>query len=362
MATVVLNIAVQLSIEYENRNIEISLASVINTKWDLTMKYAKDLNSTGSGFADILSCPTGITMSGTTVMSTWINTQIRYIDDSIVCHAEAAHNGNNLDIFFNTEFNDIEFTQYDGSQIGVNSGSLVWDFSDTDNTRITLPGTGYFSADTIDDNFDSDNFSVSSTGSIFYPDWYFDNDSDAKLMSYWYVLEWSGLYNTFWSNTKIQQYIQANTNNTNSVHQTLWSTWSWYLELDINGDHTLFLYEIDKDIYNDSNEMLITSVLTGTWQSWGVWYLQQDLSIDTGTWSAYNFDFIGNDYALFIENTGSGALLYQIRWESSLTGSWIYLNPLSDSDPSIFSYLWSHVLIDDEGKLIGDMFEVFWLK
>jgi hypothetical protein len=70
MATVVLNIAVQLSVEYEKRNIEISLAGIIKTKGDLTIKYAKDLNQTGSGFVDILSCPTGITMSGTTIITT----------------------------------------------------------------------------------------------------------------------------------------------------------------------------------------------------------------------------------------------------------------------------------------------------
>lgn len=362
MATVVLNIAVQLSVEYDNRNIEVSMASIIKTKGDLSIKYSNDLNATWSGYVDILSCPTGITMSWTTVSPWVVDTTIRYLDNSIVCHASAAHNGIDLNIFFNSDYNDLEFAQFDGSQIGVNSGSLVWVFSDSDSTTITIPNTWYYSSDMIDDNFDSDNYSTSSTWGTLYPDGYYDNDNDAKLMTYGYILEWSWLYNAFWSNTKIKQYIQANPNNLNGIHQTLWSTWSWYLKVDINGDHAMFLYEIDRDIYNDSNEMVVNSVLTGTWQSGGVWYLQDDLSIATGTGSAYNFNFIENDYALFIENTGSWALLYQIRWESSVTWSWIYINPIDDTDESVLSYLWSHVLVDDQWKLIWDMFEVFWLK
>lgn len=361
MATVVLNIAVQLSVEYDNRNIEVTMSSIIKTKWDLAMKYARDLNMTGSGFVDILSCPTWITLSGST-LTTWITTEIWYMSGSIVCFSPAAHNGIDLSIFFNNSYDDIEYAQFDGSQVGVNSGSLVWTFWDSDSTQITIPNTSYFAADSYDDNFDSDNYSVSSSWSVFYPDWYFDNDSEGKLLLYWYVLEWAGLYNAFWSNTKIKQYIQANSNNLNLVHQTLWSTWSGFLKLDINWDHALFLYQIDKNVFIDSNEMIITSIYTGIWQTGWVWYLQNDLSIGTWTTDAFNFDFIGNDYALFIENTWSWALLYQITAESALSWSWVYINPLDDSDPSIFSYLWSHVFVDDEWKLIGDMFEVFWLK
>ena len=361
MATVVLNIAVQLSVEYDNRNIEVTMSSIIKTKWDLAMKYARDLNMSGSGFIDILSCPTGITLSGST-LTTGITTEIWYMSDSIICFAPAAHNGIDLSIFFNNSYDDIEYAQFDWSQVGVNSGSLVWTFWDSDTTQITIPNTSYFTADGYDDNFDSDNYSVSSSWSVFYPDWYFDNDSEGKLLLYWYVLEWAGLYNVFWSNTKIKQYIQANSNNVNSIHQTLWSTWSGFLKLDINWDHAISLYELNKNIYNDSKEIVVNSVLMGTWQSSGVWYLQNDLSIGASSIDAFNFDFIWNDYALFIENTWSWALLYQISAESTLSWSWVYINPLDDSDPSLFSYLWSHVFVDDEWKLIGDMFEVFWLK
>jgi hypothetical protein len=63
MATVVLNVATELSIEYNNRNIEISLMNIIETKGDLSMKFTRELNDTGSGFTDLLSCPTNISLS-----------------------------------------------------------------------------------------------------------------------------------------------------------------------------------------------------------------------------------------------------------------------------------------------------------
>jgi hypothetical protein len=46
MATVVLNVATELSVEYDKRNIEISLMNIIETKGDLSIKYSRELNNT----------------------------------------------------------------------------------------------------------------------------------------------------------------------------------------------------------------------------------------------------------------------------------------------------------------------------
>jgi hypothetical protein len=43
--------------------------------------------------------------------------------------------------------------------------------------------------DGYDDNFDSDNYQNSSTGSTYYPDNYLDNDADARALNYGYVIE-----------------------------------------------------------------------------------------------------------------------------------------------------------------------------
>lgn len=362
MATVILNIAVQLSSEFDIRNFEYSLENTIKLKWDLAMKYATSVNNSWNGFTDVISCPTNITMSGTTLRTNWITTEIRYIDDRIVCHAASAHNGIDLNIFFNASFTDLQFAEYDWFQIWINASNLVGNFSDTDSTQFTLANTSYLTWDSIDDNFDSDNYNIFSTGSIAYPDWYIDNDSDGRLLKYGYVLEWSDTYNIFWSNSEMKEYIGNNPNNSTPLFETLWTVTNGYLNIDVDNDHIISLYEIDKDMYDDSKEIIIKNVITGTSQSWGAWYLQNDMTIANSTNNAFNFDFSRNDYALFIENTGSGTLLYQIRWESIWDSKEIYINPLNDSDVSLFSYLWSHILTNTEWRLIGDMFEVYWLK
>jgi len=123
------------------------------------------------------------------------------------------------------------------------------------------------------------------------------------------------------------------------------------------------LYRIDETQYELSNELVIEEHLTGTGQSAGIGYLQDDLSLSyTLTGNEYNFNFVNNDYAIFIENTGTGSLLYRIRGEEAITGSGIYLTAIQDDDPSILSFLGSHMLIDDEGKLIGNQYEIFGLK
>lgn len=362
MATVVLNIAVQLSVEYDLRNIEISIWEIIKTKWDLTIKYAKDVNQTWDGFRDILSCPENITLSWSTIRTTWVDTELRFIDDTIVCHVNSAHSGNDLDIFFNSDYTDLEFAELWSSQVAINSWSLAWNFPDSDSTNISLANNWYFSPDGIDDNFDSDNNNIFSSWSLNYPDWYLDNDADARLLQYWYILEWSGFYNIFWSNSKIKKYIWDNSNNLDGINEILWDSSSTYLWIDANMDHAMYLYEIDKDIYDLSSELVVKSLLTWTGQTWWVWYIQNDLSISPDDSNAYDFDFSSNDYAIFIENTSSWALLYQLRAESWVTWSAVYINPLKDDDATILSHLWSHVFIDDEGKLIWDMLETFGLK
>lgn len=362
MATVILNIAVQLSVEYDNRNIEISLINLIEAKWDLSIKYAKDVNATGSGIVDIISCPEWITMSGSNLRTTGIDTEIRFLNSSILCKATNAHNAQDLDIYFNADYTDLEFAEYSWRQVVLNSSSVSWIFTDSDSTNIDLWSAWYLIWDGYDDDFDSDNYNISSSWSLYYPDNYEDNDADSKLLSYGYIIEDSGLFNVFWNNIKSKAYIRSNQNNINANHAVPWDVSSGYLYLDINKAHKIVLYRINPTVYNESNELIIEELLTWTWQAAGVWYLQDDLSIGTGTTDAYDFNFSSNDYALFVENTSSGALLYQIRWEVASSGSWIYINPLKDDDPILFEYLGWHMLIDDNGRLIWDQFEVFWLK
>lgn len=361
MATVVLNVATELSIEYDTRILEISLVNTIQTKWDLAIKYARELNDTGSWFVDVIGCPTDVTMSWSTAQTLSLSTTIRYLSGSVLCRW--SHNWSDIDFYFNAASDDLQFAEYQGYQVAINNWNTTATFPDSDATYIDTNASYPLSSDNIDDNFNSDTYSVYSTGSIYYPDWYIDDDADSRKMIYGYVIENTGLYSVFWSNTDMKNYINSNANNGDVLHQRLWNVSSWNLYLDINESFRLVLYRIRSSDYDTTKELIIEEKVTGTWEIAGIWYLQDDMSLSaTKTGNEYNFDFTVNDYALFLENTSTGALLYRVRWEDALTGSGIYLNPLQDDDTSIFWYLWSHMLIDEEERLIWSQFEVFGLK
>jgi len=276
--------------------------------------------------------------------------------------ATTTYNGEYLKIFFNSGATDINTADLGWYQVIVNSWSLSWVFSDGDSTFIDINTSSYFSPDDIDDNFDSDNYSSSSTWSIYYPDSYEDNDSKSRKLNYGYIIEGSGLFNVFWSNLKMKQYIHDNSNNLDPINQRIWTVWSGALYLDIAWDHKIVLYRIDSQSYNDTNELIFNQRIV-SWDSWAdVGYLQNDLTLDSGTWSAYEFDFINNDYSLFIENIWSGALLYQINWVDLSNWKDLYIVPLQDDEPWFFSFLGSHMLVDQEWKLVWDQLEVFGLK
>jgi len=73
----------------------------------------------------------------------------------------------------------------------MSSANQVDTFSDTDTTNINITASYPLSSDNIDDNFDSDNYTIYSTGTTLYPDGYVDNDADARLLNYGYVIEGS---------------------------------------------------------------------------------------------------------------------------------------------------------------------------
>lgn len=360
MATVILNVAAELSSEYEIRNIEVSLINTIQTKSDLAMKYSTSVNSNGSGFIDTVWCPDSVDMIGTTQSTLGISTVLK--NNLWVIFCQWVHAWENFEIYFNSGSTDLSYAQYKWVEVNINSSLTNNTFSDSDTTQIDVSSSFPLVADNIDDSFDSDNYKIFSTGSILYPDIFSDDDVEARLKTYWYVIENSEPYNVFWSNDEMQRYIDENTNNLDNYYNALGSTWSGYLYLDIAASHRIILFEISKSDYIEAKELRVTSQIQWPDASAGLWYLQQDMSLASGTGSAYIFDFTTHDYALFIDNTSSDALLYQITWEDALTGSWLYITPLKDDDTALYSFLGSHMLIGQDGNLIGTQLELFGLK
>jgi len=337
-------------------------STLISTKGDLAMKYAREVNKNGSWFIDVISCPTNITLSWSSVRTTGITTQLRLESSTILCKGTSVHAWNDLDIYFNADYDDLLFAEYNGSQVAINSSILTGTFGDSDVTNINLGTSWFLSPDGIDDNFDSDNYSASSTWSTYYPNGYSDDDDAWRLASYGYVIEDSWLFNVFWSNLPMQNYIAGNSYNTNPAREKLWDINSGYLYLDIDTSHRMVLYEIDRESYSVASELKIINTYTGTWELAGLWYLQSDMTLDSWTWSAFDFDFTTTDYALFVENTSSWALLYKVSGEDAVSWNEIYISPLKDDDNALFSFYGSHMLVDEQWRLIGEQLEVFWLK
>jgi hypothetical protein len=84
MAVLVLSIASILESNIQTQNIIRALSSNIVSKAKLSMKYADILNRNGSGFVDILGCPTSVSMSGATISSITSST-LTYATGSIYC-------------------------------------------------------------------------------------------------------------------------------------------------------------------------------------------------------------------------------------------------------------------------------------
>lgn len=375
MAVVVINVAATFSLEYQRQKLNTSFSNILKYKSAITVKYERDLNESSSrnaswiSFIDTLSCPKNISLSGATLSAT-IDTNLIYEQDLFRCRG--TYNSENLDIYFNSGATDIYLAKLWLYEIPLSSSQLSGTFSDFDTTFLDLWTDAYSTTpDGVDDNFDSDNYLVTSTGTLAYPGWYIDNDANARITHYGYVVPNSGLYNIFWSNDKIQKYIEENTHNTWSLSPNihlLGSSGVKRVFLDSDKEFRLVLYKIDKIRFNDTGETIIQDSIFWTWQLASLWYIQDtpDLSL-SATWATgrndYIFDFNSNDYAIFIENTSTGALLYQLHVEEA-TPTWqlVYSVPLKDDEPTLISYLASHIFVDTTGRLISDMREFFYLK
>ena len=99
---------------------------------------------------------------------------------------------------------------------------------------------------------------------------------------------------------------------------------------------------------------------------WRLWYIQNNGTVSTGglsikTGNELIFDFINNDYAVFLNNNSTGTLFFNLRAYTT-SGSWVYINGIDDSDTLINRFLWNDIIIDSDGKYMSNQFQVIWLK
>ena len=290
----------------------------------------------------------------------WINSWIRYIQIR-----ENSWNYKYLDL--------KEVKIYESVNSGVTwTNERQWEreFNDSDNTLISFDDTWTIWWDNYDDNFNSDDYKVTSTGSIYYPGWYQDDDVVARLTIFWDVRDSNTYQNIFWSNYETNAFVDKNTNNNDSLNLKIGDIDDANLYLDFFSDSEnikfdLKLYEFDRSAYENQNTLLLKKSYKIDDLTMNSWFLQMNnwelwLST-TRTADTMSFDFKNKDYALFVINKLDSNLSYRITWETT-TWTGIYINPIDDSWTWIIESLSNHMIIWDEKNFIWEQFIVVWNK
>ena len=312
----------------------------------------RSLNLNWTWFIDNMSCPdwATITMSWNTVIS---NTWSFLTNDGTDIYCYATHNSIPLYIFFNSDFTDFSTASYDWysvSLIGWIATTLFWD---SDSTSLDFSAYNYFTPDWFDDDYNSDNYAVTSTWNSFswtyYNDFVQDDDVLWRKTLIGYVSSDVWFKNIFWNTTKTTNIIRDNENNSDPLNVRIWNITDWTLHFDIDNNYSIKLLKFSKTTYDNTNELKWLDAYNSTNFAW-VGYLQSDMTLSSAkTGSEYSFDFSNYDYAIFLKSTSNWALLYWMKWENISDWKWIYIIPIDDSGTGSVTYLWNEILISNDG-------------
>jgi len=82
-------------------------------------------------------------------------------------------------------------------------------------------------------------------------------------------------------------------------------------------------------------------------------YLQNDLSVSSGTTHARVFDLKNKSYAIFLASSGAlGDFLKYKYYFTNGSGSMIYTVPLDDASPNQMVYYGNNIIMDAEGLYV----------
>jgi len=266
-------------------------------------------------------------------------------------------------------FKEVEIFESSGGWWGKNR---EWEreFNDSDSTLISFDETWTVWWDDFDDNFNSDDYKVTSTWSIYYPWWFQDDDVIPRLTIFGDVRDSNTYQNIFWSNYETNAFVEKNTNNNDGLNLKIWDITDANLYLDFFSDaenikFDLKLYEFDRAAYEDENTLLLKNSYKIDDLTMNSWFLQMynwELWLSTTrTANTMSFDFKNKDYALFVINKLPSNLSYRITWETT-TWTGLYINPLDDSWTWTIESLSNHMIIWDEKNFIWEQFVIVWNK
>lgn len=351
----------------EHFDIESKLYSNINSDWKILVDITKRYNNNGNWFIDNVSCPEigTVSMSWTTLKELiWTNLVFSW--SQVYC--EWIYNWNNLKLYFNEWFTDIPVADYNWSLVWITN--WVWNnsFWDIDSTYIDFSGSSYLSWDWIDDDFNSDNYKVTSTWNIlswiYYPLDFVDDDNLGRKVLFGLVSPNFWYKKVFWNTSKVLKIIDKNTNNDDLFNIKLWDVTSGVLNFDIDNNSYVKILRFDKNSYDNTNELILLETLTWSLSA-GIGYLQNNLwvlSLSVGiTWNEHIFDFKNNNYAVFLKANSEKSLLYKIKWETTVW-TWIYITPIDDSWELIIKYQWWEILLNSFWEIVAKENEIFYKK
>lgn len=343
LVTVIFDSFVLLKNENDINSIESDLYLDMTEKFIISTESSNYYNSNWSWFIDVISCPTNISMSWT-VNNAIVSTELTSSWWLVFC--SWSYLWDNFQIFFDDTITDLSWALYEWSSVVLNVWTQVNTFSDPDNTIIDITASAYNFPDSLDDNMNSDEFLPSSwIWNVAYPNYYQDDDALWRMELNGYVNELD-FKNIFWSNSKVSEYIDNNANNYEWLNTRLWIVDDALMYLAVNTWSTLKILEINKSSYDSNRLIVIDNTYSWSIVSWS-WYIQNNawsLSLSPlKTGNEHIFDFTAKDYSIFLQNTSSWVLKYNLKSE---TGTWrqIYIVPLNDSSPNEISFLWNNML------------------
>ena len=341
----------------------------ITEKAQLSIKHAKNLNSNGSGFIDEIQCP-NLTLSGSSIRETFPTTaKPDPINKNLFCEGTGASYGTFVLTYDNhsspkqiTQVESLNFGQTQNFPIFSSSNTeqkTFWSFFAADFPRASYANNDLLNPDGIDDNFDSDNYHPNSTGSIDYPNSQFDDDTNTQKLLFWYVWESVWYKNIFWSNSKILKYLSGAVQDNSQIWQELAVL---HLKTDLNNQ--LKIVEFDKSLFNATGELKPISSqdysFTGS-PELHEGYIQRNGSLSsTKTGNEFVFNFELSDYALFINNSSTGSLRYDLKAENA-SGDPLSLNPINFNQTKSIKVLGYDILLKN-GRYSSKIFEVVGKK
>ncbi len=308
MGVVVFNNSITIS---NNLNVGTNSEEVYRNIYDkghIAIQSVKKFNSNWSGFTDIISCPTNVTMSGSTYKVTWIHTQMAYKYWTIYC--KWTYRGDEFRIYFNIDKTDYDSAYYKWDLVKLKYDTSWW--------------TTSYTLDTSNNIWPSTNV-TGWTNKYWSKEYSADNDLSTRYRTYRHFLKYSYVTFTFSSSKNIWRIIIKKKKRT----------------------YRKYTDKIKVYFYDDANNLLGSDTVS--------WYKNKtSIVIDYPNWKT------NKTKKIIIESQYSNRWLnmldvYMYKYVSSWWSTWpkwVWETEFNDSDSTLISFdsqwTWGWDKIDDD--------------